>query len=73
MDDEFIDDPLLLLDEDEALTLAQLVTRGYDFFWNQCQLSIDLEGKPYRTDVPRERPRTWFCYMDEDLRDRITH
>jgi hypothetical protein len=54
-------------------SISALVTKGYDFFWSQNELCYDKELKVVRSDRPRVRPPTWFCYMNEDERERITH
>ena len=64
-------------DEHEELeqldeSISKLVTKGYDFFWSNNELCYDSELKVVRSDRPRGRPPTWFCYMNEDERERLT-
>ena len=61
-------------DEHEVLdeSISALVTKGYDFFWSNNELCYDSELKVVRSDRPRVRPPTWFCYMNEDERERLT-
>ena len=53
-------------------SISALVTKGYDFFWSNNELCYDKELKVVRSDRPRVRPPTWFCYMNEDERERLT-
>ena len=53
-------------------SISALVTKGYDFFWSNNELCYDSELKIVRSDRPRVRPPTWFCYMNEDERERLT-
>ena len=64
-------------DEHEELeqldeSISKLVTKGYDFFWSNNELCYDSELKVVRSDRPRVRPPTWFCFMNEDERERLT-
>lgn len=54
-------------------SISKLVTKGYDYFWSNTELKYDKDLNVVRSDRPRVRPPTWFCYMNEDERDRITH
>jgi len=53
-------------------SISALVTKGYDFFWSNNELCYDKELKVVRSDRPRVRPPTWFCFMNEDERERLT-
>lgn len=41
---------------------------AYENFWEKNQLGIDKNGKKYRTDVKRIRPKPWneFDFRKED-------
>ncbi len=58
--------------ETHAYCLSAQVTKGYDFFWGNNELCYDSELNVVRSDRPRVRPRTWFCHMNEDERERLT-
>lgn len=60
------------ISEDEAYSLHELVNLGYDWFWNQNELTVNRKGEVVRSDTPRVRPKTWFNYMNEDERERLT-
>ena len=53
-------------------SLAKQVANGLDYFWSQNELCYDANLKVVRSDRPRVRPPTWFCYMNEDERERLT-
>ena len=53
-------------------SISAQVTKGYDYFWSQNELCYDSELKVVRSDRPRVRPPTWFCFMNEDERERLT-
>jgi len=53
-------------------SLAKQVANGLDYFWSQNELCYDENLKVVRSDRPRVRPPTWFCYMNEDERERLT-
>ena len=53
-------------------SISALVTKGYDFFWGNNELCYDSELNVVRSDRPRVRPPTWFCFMNEDERERLT-
>ena len=55
--------------EREALTLSKMFQLGYDHFWSQNELTVNLQGEVVRTDKPRVRPKTWVSYMNEDERE----
>ena len=57
------------ISEDEAYSLHELVNLGYDWFWNQNELTVNRKGEVVRSDTPRVRPKTWFNYMNEDERE----
>lgn len=38
-----------------------VVNEAYERFWNTNQLGIDKNGKKYRTDIPRKRPKYGFA------------
>ena len=33
------------------------IDKAFEHFWSQNQLGIDKNGKPYRTNTPRKRPK----------------
>ena len=53
-------------------SISAQVTKGYDLFWSNNELCYDSELNVVRSDRPRVRPRTWFCHMNEDERERLT-
>jgi hypothetical protein len=53
-------------------SISAQVTKGYDYFWSQNELCYDANLKVVRSDRPRVRPPTWFCFMNEDERERLT-
>jgi len=53
-------------------SLAKQVANGLDYFWSQNELCYDENLKVVRSDRPRVRPPTWFCYMNENERERLT-
>jgi len=53
-------------------SLAKQVANGLDYFWSQNELCYDANLKVVRSDRPRVRPPTWFCYMNENERERLT-
>ena len=70
MDDDDLDDLLEDLDGDGSI--GKLVDAGYRYFWSNTELTYDKNLKVVRSKKQRVQPPTWFCYMNEDERDRIT-
>lgn len=40
------------------------VARAFERFWDRNQLSVDSKGKPFRTNVPRVRPKGSGDFID---------
>jgi hypothetical protein len=66
-----MDDPLIELTEHESQDIARMVAKGYDRFWQENELTIDINGEVVRTDTPRRRPNTWVKYLNPDERDNL--
>ncbi|QDP59148.1 MAG: hypothetical protein GOVbin4318_32 [Prokaryotic dsDNA virus sp.] len=42
---------------DDVFIDPKIVTQAYDNFWTKKQLGVDANGKIYRTELDRKRPK----------------
>lgn len=49
----------------EALSLTDMVNKGWDWFWGQNELTYDKHLNIVRSETPRVRPRVWFNHINE--------
>ena len=54
-----------MIDYDESLTIVELVNQGWDWFWQQNELTYDKHLNIVRSKTPRVRPKVWFNHINE--------
>ncbi len=54
------------------------IDKAFEHFWSQNQLGIDKNGKPYRTNTPRKRPKNrgfsdhnWMFNKKKDVKVQV--